>query len=133
MDPKVPTKLKARKKPLTKYDPGMCDTVRDLMAQGYSKTAVAGAMKVCRQTFHTWRTRHPAFEQAVRDGETLSLMWWENLGHQATRGEVPGFNAAVWIFSMKNLHGWKDKQELSTDKEAPLTINIVRHGQDKRD
>ncbi len=106
----------------------MGNTVRDLMAQGYSKEAVAGALRICKDTFYRWQKRHPAFGEAVRDGETLSLMWWENLGHQAMRGEVPGFNSAVWIFSMKNLHGWRDKQELTGKDDAPLQVNIIRHG-----
>ncbi len=26
-------------------------------------------------------------------------------------GKVPGFNATIWIFNMKNRHGWADKTE----------------------
>ena len=111
----------------------MPDVVRELMAQGYSKEAVAGGLKICKQTFYKWQEKHPAFAEAVRDGETLSWMYWENLGHRAMRGEVPGFNATVWVFSMKNLHGWKDRQELSGKDDAPLQINIVRHGKDTQD
>lgn len=108
----------------------MCDSVRELMAQGYSKEAVAGALKICKQSFYNWQEKHPAFAEAVKEGETLSLMFWEHMGHRAMRGEIPGFNAAVWVFSMKNLHGWRDKQELSSDRDAPLQINIIRHGKD---
>ena len=35
-----------------------------------------------------------------------------------------GNNVTGVIFSLKNNFGWKDKQELSGDKEAPLTVNI---------
>ena len=87
-------------------------------------------MKICKQSFYNWQEKHREFAAAVRDGETLSLLYWENLGHRAARGEVPGFNASVWIFSMKNLHGWTDKQEFSGRDGAPLQVNIVRHGKD---
>lgn len=46
-------------------------------------------------------------EEALRS----QMMLWEEIGMEGAKGERPGFNAASWIFNMKNRFkaDWRDK------------------------
>ena len=95
----------------SKYKPQMCDEVLPFMAQGYSTTALAGHLKVSRQTLYDWMDAHPEFLDAVKEGQAASAIWWEDcLRDNAQKGEG---NATAAIFGLKNRASddWRDKRE----------------------
>jgi hypothetical protein len=118
----------------TKYEPAMCERVIELMRDGASKHEVAADLGIAWQTFLNWQKdgRFPEFMDAVSRGELLSQAWWERAGRSAVMGTISGFNAASWIFNMKNRFGWRDKHdhEVSGRDGAPLisdiTVKVVR-------
>lgn len=121
----------------TKYRKEMCEEVVKEMAQGASKEAAAGALGIHKDTLYEWIKRHKAFSDAIREGEARSRAWWEKLGRAAALGKVPGFQGTPWIFSMKNIHGWTDKQEITGPSGGPiktetkvLTVVGVKGGKD---
>lgn len=93
----------------SKYDPAFCQRVVDLMAEGRSKTAAAGALGVARSTLHKWADEHEAFSDALSLGEALSAEWWEDKARGLATGEGEGAPAVV-IFGLKNrVHqDWRD-------------------------
>lgn len=82
----------------------------DLMREGASLCEVAADLGISEETIHAWKRdgRHKAFTEALAAGSELSRAWWIKLGRAAAAGRVPGFQAAAWIFSMKNMHGWRN-------------------------
>lgn len=110
----------------TKYKKAYCKQVVEFMGQGLSKEAFAGELGVCARTVYNWAEDHPEFLQAIKDGETASLRFWERLGVAGAAGKVPGFNATAWIFNMKNRANWRDKQEVTGDGGGALTIRIAK-------
>lgn len=68
----------------------------------------------------------PEFSETVKQCTLLCETWWARLGREGAASKTD-INPTVWIFNMKNRFGWKDKQELSGDKDQPLVpvINVT--------
>lgn len=123
----------------SKYSPAHCDSLVEHMKSGLSFESFAGTVGVHRDTLYEWEKRHAKFSDAKKRGEALSLLWWERLGKAAMLGEpitdsngrklsFENFNTTMWIFSMKNRHGWRDRHEVKTDpgdKPKPNTSALA--------
>ena len=92
----------------TKYDPAFCDMARESMRIGYSKTATAGSLGVCKATFDTWCKEHSEFLGAVKEGQTLRTLKLE----KDLLAAVDGPTVTSRIFALKNAapDEWRDKQ-----------------------
>lgn len=93
----------------SKYKPEFCDMLIEHMKEGLSFDSFAGLIGVNSDTLHEWKRVHPEFSVAKTNGHAAAMLWWEKLGRAAAAGKVPNFNAAVFIFSMKNKFGWRDR------------------------
>ena len=83
------------------YKPEYCDQMIEHLKEGYSKIAAAGLCGICKTAMWRWEKKHPDFRSAIKRGETLSQIWWEREGKKGMwHGKT--FNAAVWIFNMRN-------------------------------
>lgn len=96
----------------------------DHMSEGLSFESFASTIGVYRDILYKWAEDYQDFYEAQKEGKDLSLLFWEKLGRSAIAGKVAGFNAATYIFTMKNKFGWRDKQELDlqTPREG-FTLN----------
>lgn len=104
----------------SKYDPRFCEEVEDLMRQGFSKTAAAGAIGVDRDTFLNWAKEHPEFFGAVKRGEAARTHKLETDLLLAPDGP----NVTSRIFALKNAapDEWKDKQSVDhTNSDGSLS------------
>jgi hypothetical protein len=96
------------------------------MSAGLSFESFAGVIGVGKVTLYSWLDRHPSFLNAKNIGLERGRLFWEKIGRAAASGQrISGFdpkhfNTAVWIFTMKNRFGWRDRTELSSDPERPL-------------
>lgn len=95
----------------TIYKPEYCEEVIELMAGGYSIAAVAGKLRVSRQTVYDWGDAHPEFLDALNVARAASALWWEDRAVALAKGGEG--NASVVIFGLKNrvADEWRDKQE----------------------
>jgi len=116
----------------SKYDPKFSEYLIQHMREGYPfETFVAFlyerlGIRVNRDTLYEWCTKHKDFSEAKKLGRDLSYHWWMNLARAATTTgilKVRGkdgkeehkpivFEKTVWVFTMKNCHGWTDKTEI---------------------
>lgn len=101
----------------TKYDSKYCDMIEDYLANGGIMEAFGATIGVHRETVFEWRKKHPEFSEACKKGRSLSLEHWRKVGYEAMMGENPKFNVVIWIFFMKNIHGWKDKVEFQESED----------------
>jgi hypothetical protein len=125
----------------SKYKPEYCEALVKHMKGGLSYESFAGEVGVTRATLYEWEGRHKAFSDAKKLGETSSLLWWEQIGKMAMLGQdlvdkksgqrlsLKNFNATLWIFNMKNRHGWRDKQEIHAEGFEPLILNMPLKGE----
>lgn len=115
----------------TKYKKEYCKKLIEHMSQGYSIGSFAGVVKVNKDTVYEWINVNKEFKEAKEYGESLSLLWWEKSGMDGMRGAIPGFNATMWVFNMKNRFKWKDLHETKVDievdvkKQEALVYNVL--------
>lgn len=109
-----------------RYSPEFCTIVVEAMRGGMSRKALAGELGASYRSIGNWEKEHPEFAKALEEGKDASLHYWEQQGIKGMNGQIKGFQAAVWIFNMKNRFGWRDKQDVTSD-DGPLQINIVRY------
>lgn len=111
----------------SKYDPKFCEEVVEFMRQGYSKEATAAQLGINKSTLYEWVEKHEAFSNAVKEGETLSLLFWEKTGMAGMLGKLPGFNATTWIFNMKNRHGWSDRKDVNVGGQEDNPLEVIHN------
>lgn len=95
----------------SKFQEDFCDMLVKHMERGLSFESFGAVIGITPNRMQKWLKRYPQWQEAKETGEARSLLFWESLGIAGiTAGK--GFNAAVWMFSMKNRFrkfGWKDK------------------------
>lgn len=57
---------------------------------------------------------------ALNEAKRKSRLFWERIGMAGATGKMEGFNAASWIFNMKNRAGWVDKREITGKDGGPI-------------
>lgn len=121
----------AKKRPVgrpSEYEERFCDELEEFMARGYSFTAFAGSIGVCRATLDNWAEAHPEFLGARNRAKAKRLMHWETAGLKvAEKGGGPG-TAQMIAFGLKNMGDgeWVDltKREVTGKDGEPLVVNI---------
>ena len=108
------------------YKPEYCDTVIEVMRQGYSKEAVAGHLEISKDTLYQWEKAHADFSDALKRGVELSRIFWERTALETIthRKDTTQLNSTSWIFNMKNRFGWKDKTEISADEATKKSFGF---------
>lgn len=108
----------------SKYKPEFCDMLLDHMDSGLDYGSFAGVVGVKRSTLYDWEKNHEEWAEARELGEGLLYLYNMRLGRDATIGKVRNFNNTVWIFIMKNCHGWRDKQKDEVDVIVKNEVTI---------
>jgi hypothetical protein len=125
-----------------KYKPAYCQHAIDFMAQGYSLTAFAGDIGVCRDTVLEWRKKYPEFADAVGIGQARSALWWEDCLRGAASGTLEKYNAASIIFGLKNRipDDWREKIDHNIESAngtmspvESITIEVISAAKDQGD
>lgn len=107
------------------YEDRFCEMLVDHMSRGYSIEAFAGEIGFSRSTIYNWLDKYPKFKKAKEQGETKSQLHWEKLGMAGLTGKLKNFNATIWIFSMKNRFGWRDKQDIEQNSSGKMVHEYV--------
>lgn len=92
-----------------------CREIELWMSEGYSILSFAGKIGVSEKTIYNWARYYEDFLQSIKVGKAKSALFWEKTGRRGMMGEIPHFNATVWIFQMKNRLGWSDKLTVDTE------------------
>lgn len=120
--------MKSKPRPVgrpSKYKPEYCDLlIQHMRDEGLSFESFGGVVDVCRDTLYEWANQHPEFSDAKKRGESHGRLYWEKRGRDGMYNETikdddgmtvtRSINSTVWIFTMKNRFGWRDKQEIET-------------------
>lgn len=110
--------------PPTKYKDHYPEMLIEHMKQGFSfESFGASPVSVHKDTLYQWLKKHQDFADAKKRAELECLKFWEKLGIAGAAGKLPNFNAASFIFNMKNRFKWRDRTEHTIDEEQN-TIKI---------
>jgi len=108
------------------YKPEYCQELMSYMSQGKPYGAFAGTIGVHIDTLYEWEKVHPEFSEAKKIGRSMSYDYMIELAHsQMIDGKL---NNTAWIFMMKNMHGWRDKQETTHEAGKTITLNYSLNG-----
>lgn len=85
--------------------------VCDHISQGYSMKSYPRADE---DTIYSYSKKFPEDCPIAEldEAKRKSCLFWEKIGLAGATGKVDGFNAASWIFNMKNRFKWTDRQEI---------------------
>lgn len=114
----------------TKFKPEYCPgLLKHMGIDGLSYETYAAVVGVNIDTLYHWEGLHPEFSEAKKLAFLQNKLFWERLGMAGMAGKIPGFNATVWIFNMKNRHQWRDRIETENkttiDGKLNLNANVV--------
>lgn len=125
IQPEFYDKLIRKRGRLSTYDPKYCEKVVNLMSEGRTKYMVVKALGITYETLNKWSLDFVEFGEALKLGENLCRAWWEEQGRQALNSGKK-FNTSVWIFTMKNMFGWRDvtQVEQNTNQTTELKVNF---------
>ncbi len=112
----------------TKFKPEYCEMlIKHMGTSGLSYETFAPTIGVDRDTLYHWETKHPKFSDAKKTALAQNKLFWEKIGLAGMTGQVPGFNATLWIFNMKNRHGWRDRIETENKTTIDAKMNLNGH------
>ena len=105
----APRKKHAGGRP-SKYAPELCRRAIDLGRQGKSRTQIAAALDVDRDTLTNWERARPEFFGAMLRARELAQAWWEDEGQKGIWDRQ--FNANAYRLQVTNRfpNEWRDKQ-----------------------
>lgn len=87
------------------------------MSKGLSFESFGADANVGVSTLYEWLERHVEFAEAKKEADTKCQKWWESAGIMGMSGKINKFNAAVWIFNMKNRFKWRDVSVVKTESD----------------
>lgn len=87
-----------------------------MYTDGCSDAEVAVALKVTIKEYYNQIAENPAFAKLVEFGRTLKQAYWEKQARLNINNKQ--FNTALFNFYMKNMHGWSDKQDITTQADV---------------
>lgn len=103
------------------YNKSICEKATQLLARGKSIAGLAVGLGVCRKTIYDWSDKHPEFAKAMRDGRDAAQAHWENIGEDGICGDIKGFAATAWMFTMKN----RFREDYKEDKESKTVSETI--------
>jgi hypothetical protein len=104
-----------------KYDESYCERAVRTLSQGKSIARLATDLGVCRDTIYEWRDIHPEFARALKRGKDASQAYWEDVGEEGIVGDLKGFSATAWIFTMKN----RFREDYAEEKEQKTLSDTI--------
>ena len=94
------------------------DQLNDLGHEGETKTEMAVALGIARDTLYRWDKEHPDFSDALKRAVERSQAWWERTLRRQAHGLCEsGASATAAIFAMKNQFrdDYKDRHDVELD------------------
>jgi hypothetical protein len=145
------TQAKREKGRPSNYAPELCGQVTDLCKLGATDVEMAEFFDISRQTFDTWKKKHPDFLAAIKAGKIIADMQVANslfkraTGYEQTVTKIVGkgdaaravevteivpADPASCMFWMKNRrkNEWRDKQEIEHKGALDVNLDEVRDG-----
>ncbi|MEK7500455.1 MAG: hypothetical protein AAB649_07710 [Patescibacteria group bacterium] len=104
-----------------KYSSELCELATNILSTGKSLASICSKLNITRTTLYEWRDTHPEFRDAIELGLQKAQEVWEQMGRDGINGDIKGFGAAPWIFSMKN----RFRADYAEEKEHKSTNDSI--------
>lgn len=131
----------------TLYKPEYCEMLIKYGERGNYEAQFCADLGISLQCFNEWVHKYPDFGEAKRSFDAKIQAFMEKLGFNGMAG-IPikfktadgkdvttnpqRFNGTIWAMFMKNKHGYKDRQDITTnDQKIESGVVIYRPEKDK--
>lgn len=101
----------------TKYKESHCDIAMKILSAGGFIAKIAAELNVSIDTIYEWMKVHKQFSESIKIGRAKSLTQWID--------NPPEMNDTRYIFLLKNIHGFADRQ---SDRTQPYSEEFNREG-----
>lgn len=111
----------------SKYKLEYCDEIVESGKSGYSLSAFAGSIGVCRDTVCQWRKRYPEFFAAAAIAEAAAAYTWETKLISLASGKAGNVTAIIFALKNRVKEDWRDRvftEHVGKD-DGPITIDIT--------
>jgi hypothetical protein len=114
------------------YDPSICEKVVEFGRLGKSRTWIAAALDIAKDTLYRWEKEYPEFSDALTRAKQFEQQWWEDAGQDNLTKQT--FQSSVWSRSMaaRFPDDWREKQDIDLNGKLQVT-EIKRTIVDPRD
>lgn len=103
----------------TKYDPSLCDRVKDLCLMGATDAEISEIIEIHIDTFYTWKNKYPEFSDAIKEGKEIadanvvkSLYKRANGFKEDDKYFPPDPTSCIFWLKNRRRHQWRDKQDI---------------------
>jgi len=111
------------------YDRNFSNMLVKHMTEGYDFQSFAKVIGVSKATIDRWAQDRASFKEAKEVGEEAYYHHWVDIGLKGVKGMIKGYNAATWIFTMKNKFGWRDIVENSNKNDNTVyEVQVSKEG-----
>ena len=113
----------------SKYSPDMCNELVALMEKGWTNTRICAKWSISRDTFYRWLKEKDDFKAAFDEGIEKAEAWWEEIGISGMLGQLPKFNATLYLATMNNKFGWSRDSKGGKTQNTQINIenmNVVK-------
>ena len=114
----------------TKYKPEYCELLIEHMSRGMTYTSFAGhpRVRVNIDTLYQWEKDYPAFSEAKSVARQSNEYFFMDTALKYL-DKKKDFNTTMWYMMMKNIHGWRDKQEAEVSHQIKA-FEIVEYDEE---
>lgn len=102
---------------------GWQDIMKQAAQGGASNVTLKVLLGIGHTAFETLLEDSEEFRSTVEACKMLAEHWHETVGRNMMTGA--NGNAVAWKFAMQNQFGWKDKNQVSGDPEAPIQQSVT--------
>ena len=101
----------------TQIDKSEMEALPPIFLSDFAKSI--GIKRGYSQLFSRWKDKFPKFAEALKEAKELEV---ERI---RVNGSLGLYNAAFSIFTLKNIAGWRDRQELEHTGKVDLKDHII--------
>jgi len=109
---------------LTTETPSKWAELLSLYEEGASDVEVCKLLKLTQPKFDKLYSESEPFAAIIDWGRTLSTAWWYETLRKNVKNKT--FNTVLFNFAMKNLHGWADKVDTTTNLDTNQSTDKAR-------
>jgi len=114
----------AKKEPLSKYDPAMCETMIEMGKLGASQKMIWSQLGISKSTAETYKKKYPEFAEALDLALVHSQAYWET--QLLANVDNKNFNSRLAEIALRGQfqQDYRETRDTKVDLKAEVTIDF---------
>jgi hypothetical protein len=114
----------AKKSPVSKYDPAMCQTMIELGKEGASQKIIWSALGISKATAANYKEKYPEFAEALDLALVHSQAYWERM--MLANVDNKNFNTRMVEIAVRGQFSdtYKENREIKSTVKQEISIDF---------